>query len=179
MSMFRRSLLTLSAALAVGPAWAHGDAHDRPAAPAAAGMEMHPHEHGHIHAAGVHGMGFGEPGDPKRVSRTIEVLMDDAMRFDPAEIAVRAGETVRLSVRNPGKLAHELVIGPIAELQAHAEMMRRMPQMAHSEPNMTSLEAGQHGDIVWRFETPGAVDFACLIPGHLEAGMRGRIVVTE
>ncbi len=119
----------------------------------------------------------GKPGDPAKVDRTIEVTMDDTMRFTPDNISVKAGETVRFFVRNAGKIPHEMVIGSLDELKAHADMMRKMPGMQHAEPNMITLKAGQRGGIVWQFEKPGTVDFSCLIPGHMEAGMTGRFVV--
>jgi uncharacterized cupredoxin-like copper-binding protein len=125
----------------------------------------------------MHDTGAGRPGDPAKVSRTIEVTMDDNMRFTPDRIQVKAGETVRFFVRNAGKLQHEMVIGTMAELKAHAAMMRAQPGMKHAEPNMTSVGPGKLGGIVWQFDKAGTVDFACLVPGHLEAGMAGKIKV--
>lgn len=142
---------------------------------------MHGHSMGADHAmTGPHPETMpqiGKPGDPAKVSRTIEVTMDDSMRFVPDRIQVKAGETVRFFVRNTGKLQHEFVIGTMAQLQEHAAMMRANPGMKHDEPNMTSVPAGKLGGLVWQFDEPGTVDFACLVPGHLEAGMVGQIVV--
>jgi len=125
----------------------------------------------------MHDARAGRPGDPAKVSRTIEVTMDDNMRFTPDRIQVKAGETVRFFVRNTGKLQHEFVLGSMAELKEHAAMMRAMPDMKHAEPNMVTLGAGKLGGLVWQFDQAGMVDFACLVPGHLEAGMAGRIEV--
>jgi uncharacterized cupredoxin-like copper-binding protein len=119
----------------------------------------------------------GKPGDPGKASRTIEVTMDDSMRYTPEKISVKAGETIRFFVRNTGKIQHEMVIGSMDELKEHAEMMRKMPGMQHDEPNMITLKAGQRGGIVWHFDKPGKVDFACLVPGHMEAGMVGKVMV--
>jgi uncharacterized cupredoxin-like copper-binding protein len=103
--------------------------------------------------------------------------MDDSMRYTPDKISVKAGETIRFLVRNSGKIQHEMVIGSMDELKEHAEMMRKMPGMEHDEPNMVTLKRGQRGDIVWQFDKQGSVDFACLIPGHIEAGMVGKVLV--
>lgn len=119
----------------------------------------------------------GKPGDPAKVSRTIEVTMDDNMRFTPSLISVKTGETVRFFIKNTGKLPHEMVIGTLDELKEHAEMMRKMPGMKHAGPNMITLAAGQRGGLVWQFDKPGTVDFACLVPGHMEAGMVGKVEV--
>jgi uncharacterized cupredoxin-like copper-binding protein len=105
--------------------------------------------------------------------------MNDSMRFVPDAITVKAGETIRFFIRNNGKLPHELVIGSIAELKEHAEMMRKMPGMEHDEPNMITLKPGQRGGLVWKFDQPGSVDFACLVPGHMEAGMVGKVLVSK
>lgn len=140
-----------------------------------AGGHGHANGHGHERAASAVGM----PGDPAKVSRSVAVRMDDAMRFSPTELRVEAGETLRLKVHNAGKVEHELVIGSMTELQEHAALMRRFPGMEHDEPNMLRLAPGASGEIVWKFDTAGKVDFACLIPGHMEAGMVGKVVVRK
>ena len=117
----------------------------------------------------------GQPGDPDEVNQTIEVSMDDNMRFTPDQINVRAGDTVRFFVKNNGKLAHEMVIGTGEELKEHSETMREMPGMQHAEPNMIRLNPGQRGSLIWQFDKSGKVDFACLVPGHYEAGMFGSV----
>ncbi len=134
---------------------------------------------GHAHGSeeGGHKAPAGRPGDPDRVDRTVEVVMEDSMRFIPGDLTFRSGETVRFVVRNHGKIRHEMVIGSVEELREHAEMMRRSPGMKHSDPNMVSLAPGEESELVWTFENPGSFDFACLVPGHLEAGMKGKIDV--
>lgn len=137
-------------------------------------------------AAGEHSGGHGgpevavgQPGQLDDVDRRIEMRMDDRMRFEPSAIDVKAGETVRFRVTNAGEQPHEMVIGSIEDLKAHAEEMRQHPGMAHDEPNMIQLDAGESGDLIWKFTHAGQIDFACLLPGHLEAGMKGRIDVAQ
>lgn len=125
----------------------------------------------------LHGGMAGSPGNSARVDRTVDIDMHDSMRFTPAELRIKTGETIRFFVRNEGRLVHEMVIGPSDRLAQHAEMMRKMPAMAHTAPNMIRLKAGQRGGLVWRFDQPGEFEYACLLPGHREAGMKGRIVV--
>lgn len=134
------------------------------------------HNDGH----GGHGestSSVGKAGDPAKVSRTIEIGMDDTMRFNPAKVTVKAGETIRFFVKNNGRIEHEMVIGSPQELKAHADMMRKSPGMKHAEPNTITLAPGQRGGLVWLFDKAGTVDFACLVPGHLEAGMVGQVRV--
>lgn len=123
-------------------------------------------------------MPFGIAADPRDATRTVRINMSDAMRFTPAEIRVREGEVVRLVPANKGKLLHEMVLGTMDNLQAHAEMMRKNPGMEHDEPHMTHVAPGKRGEIGWRFNKAGTFYFGCLIPGHFEAGMSGKITVT-
>jgi uncharacterized cupredoxin-like copper-binding protein len=119
----------------------------------------------------------GKPGDPAQVSRTIDITMDDTMRYTPSEINVKTGETIRFFIKNQGKMSHEMVIGSMDELKEHAEKMRKMPNMKHAEANMITLAPGQRGGLIWQFDKAGEVDFACLVPGHMEAGMSGKVDV--
>jgi uncharacterized cupredoxin-like copper-binding protein len=151
----------VSAFAAASPAWSHGDAHAK-TKPEAVAREQKP---------------WGIAGDAKG-ARTIEIRMTDDMRFRPDRIEVKEGETIRFVVRNGGKVLHEMVIGTQKELEAHAALMKKFPGMEHDEPYMTHVDSGRKGDIVWNFNRPGTFQFACLIPGHFEAGMTGTIVVT-
>lgn len=120
---------------------------------------------------------FGRPADPSRAKRTIAVGMSDAMRFTPDEIRVRRGETVRFVIRNRGRMLHEMVLGTALELKQHAELMRRFPDMEHDEPHMAHVPPGRTVVMGWQFTQPGTYLYGCLIPGHFEAGMVGRIIV--
>ena len=127
-----------------------------------------------------HAAAMGEPGDPKaRNMRTIEVAMTDQMRFKPAQINIVKGQTVRFVVKNTGELKHEFVLGTGDELTKHAAEMEKFPEMEHDDPNAVSVEPGKTGTLVWKFTKAGEWDigFGCLIPGHFDAGMKGRIVV--
>jgi uncharacterized cupredoxin-like copper-binding protein len=120
---------------------------------------------------------FGIEGDPSRIARTIEIRMTDEMRFEPSVITVKQGETIRFVHRNTGKVVHEMVIGTRVDLEEHAALMRKFPEMEHDEPYMAHVGPGKRGQIVWQFNRAGEFEFACLIPGHFEAGMRGSIKV--
>ncbi len=120
---------------------------------------------------------FGREGDPQKVTRTIRVTMSDRMRFSPSTLVIKPGETIRLVVNNRGKMLHEMVIGTREELQKHAELMRKFPGMEHDAAHMAHVKPGKSGDIVWQFDKAGEYSFACLIAGHFEAGMTGKVVV--
>lgn len=121
---------------------------------------------------------WGIAGTPAQVTRTVTIDMTDAMRFTPDALTVQEGETVRFIVRNRGRMLHEMVIGTPAELAKHAAMMAKFPNMEHDAPYMVHVDPGKTGEIVWNFNRAGRFEFACLIAGHYEAGMRGTLTVT-
>lgn len=129
------------------------------------------------HASEGHASVLGQPGNPAKVTRTVDIVMSDAMRYTSASIKVKRGETIRFRVKNTGRIKHEMVLGSLAELKEHAKTMTRFPEMEHDDPNAISVEPGKTGELVWRFTRAGKFDFACLVPGHFEAGMQGKIAV--
>jgi uncharacterized cupredoxin-like copper-binding protein len=156
-----KSLLALGIALAGTAALAHGDqAHSKKANPVRKEQKE-----------------WGIAGDAKAATRTIEITMSDEMRFTPNLLEVREGETIRLVHRNRGQIMHEFVLGTKKELEEHAALMLKFPNMEHDEPYMAHVGAGKTGEIVWNFNRAGEFDFACLIPGHYQAGMVGKVKV--
>ena len=119
----------------------------------------------------------GIAGDAKAVKRTVEFVMSDNMRFTPDRLELRQGETVRIVVRNTGQVLHEFVLGTKSELDEHAALMLKFPGMEHDEPYMAHVPPGKTGEIIWTFNRAGEFDFACLIAGHYQAGMVGKIRV--
>lgn len=120
---------------------------------------------------------WGIAGDAKQANRTVVVTMTDDMRFKPDRLEIKQGETVRFVVKNAGKMMHEMVIGTRKELDEHAVLMIKFPNMEHDESYMAHVDAGKQADIIWHFNRPGEFEFACLIAGHYQAGMRGKITV--
>lgn len=164
MRRFLPLLFAFAAMLTAGSVAAHSDSHaKKPTTPSAAGVEE---------------KSFGKPGDAKKTVRTISVDMSDRMRFTPATLTVKQGETVKFIIRNSGKTMHEFVLGTMAELKAHSEMMKQHPGMEHDEPYMAHVAPGKTAAMVWQFTKSGEFHFGCLLPGHLEAGMIGNINVT-
>ena len=131
------------------------------------------HDHSHAHESSV--------GEPIGVmpDRIVEVSMRDSMRFvfEPKLEALTEGEVVAFVIRNDGRIPHEFSIGNAEEQAAHAEMMRKMPNMKHADPNAVTLDPGEIGVIKWRFLGDDTVVFACNIPGHFEAGMLHRVAI--
>lgn len=130
----------------------------------------HAHAHGDTKS-------FGQPGQASKINRSLKIDMTDAMRFTPSSITVKRGETIKFVITNSGKLKHEFVLGTDAELKEHAELMKKFPEMEHAEPNMLTLAPGAKGEVIWQFTSSGKVSFACLQPGHFDAGMKGAVKV--
>ena len=154
-------------------------------------------------AAGTHGGGDGHgaasgaPGDASDVSRTITVEMYDNY-YEPESITVSPGETVRFMVENKGNLVHEFNIGTPDAHEGHQEEMKMMVEhgviqggklnhdmmemdmghgqtMKHNAPNSVLLEPGQSQEVIWKFSENTAIEFACNVPGHYQAGMYGDV----
>ena len=120
---------------------------------------------------------WGIAGDDKAVKRTVTFTMTDNMRFTPDKLEVKQGETVKLVIKNSGKVMHEFVLGTKKDLDEHAALMVKFPTMEHDEPYMAHVGPGKTGQIVWNFNKAGTFDFACLIAGHYAAGMVGKVTV--
>ncbi len=122
----------------------------------------------------------GVPGNPKRPTRVVEVVMlddDGKMEFVPNRINVKKGEQIRFIIRNKGALKHEFMLASVTDNNKHAELMKKYPDMEHDDPNAKTVDPGKTAEILWRFTKDGTFEYACLIPGHREAGMRGTVSV--
>ena len=120
---------------------------------------------------------FGRAFEPKEAKRTVRIDMGDAMRYSPSEIEVRKNDTVRFVVKNSGRQMHEMVLGTMAELKKHAELMRKHASMEHDDAWMVHVAPGKTAELGWQFTKPGTYYYGCLIPGHFEAGMIGKVIV--
>lgn len=131
------------------------------------------------HAGGHDDAAIGEPGVATEATRTVAVDMTDTMRFSPASFTAKQGETIRFVVKNSGQIKHEFVLGSAKDLKEHYAAMKKNPEMEHADENMVTVAPGQTGEVVWKFTKTGKVDFACLQPGHYDAGMKGRVMVSK
>lgn len=123
---------------------------------------------------------WGEPAEASEADRVVDISMLDELRFDPATIEVAVGEAVTFRVTNDGQLAHDFTLGD-EETQAdhEAEMAEGgMSGMGHDEPNVLSLEAGESGELTWRFTAPASILYGCHEAGHYDAGMVGTLTIS-
>jgi uncharacterized cupredoxin-like copper-binding protein len=141
------------------------------------GSEGHGHGSAKIDYSSVEEHEFGKASDPRHADKTVTIDMSDTLRFDPEEVHVKPGETVRFVVRNKGKLMHEMVLGTSGSLDQHAQMMMKFPGMEHDEPHMAHVAPGGEHMMGWKFTKAGEYHFGCLVPGHFQAGMKGKVIV--
>lgn len=157
------SALLAALILAAAPAaWAHGEAKH----PATAKKTLSTEE-----------KAFGREGDPKKATRTINIDMSDSMRFSPDSLTIKQGETIKFVIRNSGKTLHEFVLGTMSGLKEHSALMQKFPGMEHAEPYMAHVAPGKTETVAWQFTKAGNFNFGCLLPGHFEAGMVGKVIV--
>lgn len=122
----------------------------------------------------------GVPGNPKKPAHTVTVTMSDSdgtMKFTPSHLDVKKGEQVHFIIQNKGTFKHEFTLASVRDNNKHAKLMMKYPDMEHDDPNAKSVDPGKSAEILWRFSKAGTFEFACLIPGHREAGMRGAVTV--
>jgi uncharacterized cupredoxin-like copper-binding protein len=205
--------LAAAAVLAASPAWAGAG---QPGHGHGAAMGQGPVTQNQGHMMGGHGMGaqgagghhgaavdIGGPGKAADVSRTIDIVMQDNY-YEPEEISVTAGETVRFKIVNKGSFLHEFGLGTAAMHAAHQKEMvvmmehgmieadrinhermkmdhgPSMAPMAHghgAESGSVLVEPGKSAELIWTFPKDATLEFACNIPGHYESGMMGPIKI--
>jgi uncharacterized cupredoxin-like copper-binding protein len=163
----RAAVLALLASYA--PAWAN---------PSAAHTEHQPQHHQAAHGSAAKlQKDWGIAGKANASTRTVQVEIDQALRFMPNSVVVKRGETLRFVVKNSSVVNHEFVLGTKEENQQHAEHMLKNPGMVHTEQHQASIAADKTSEVVWTFNRAGNFEFACMVPGHYQLGMVGKIQV--
>ena len=140
---------------------------------------------------------IGEPGQLNEVDRTIEIKMFDNY-YEPNQIDIKKGETIKFVVKNLGELVHEFNIANTMMHKKHQPEMEKMVEneilladsidkvkmkkmakmdkaMGHSHSNSVLLEPREKGNIVWKFENAINIEIACNVPGHYQVGMIAKV----
>ena len=111
-------------------------------------------------------------------SQTIEVKLTDALRMEPAEMTVKAGQPVTFKVTNTGATDHEFYLGHEAA-QAQQEKMMQSGEMVHGTREGISLKPGETKELTYTFDEAGQTLAGCHFAGHYAGGMKAAITVTE
>jgi len=151
---------------------------------------------------------YGREALESEAHRVIEVRAGDDLRFAPAEITVRAGETVTFHIVNTGRQEHEFTVGDPDAQELHEYQMASMNMagMDHGamarlgkqhERYMQSLDRriseldrraaanasvhippGETRNITWAFTGALAPVYGCHMRGHWAGGMKGSLLVS-
>ena len=142
---------------------------------------------------------IGEKGDPSEIDRVIKIKMYDNY-FEPNEINIKKGETIKFIVFNYGELVHEfniatkemhikhqpemikmvenqILLGGKIDKKKMKEMAKKDHSMAHSHSNSVLLEPNQSAELIWKFSSDKNLEAACNVPGHYEVGMVANIKI--
>ena len=140
---------------------------------------------------------IGEKGKLSEVNRVIEIKMYDNF-YEPSEIKIKKGETIKFKVYNFGEFVHEfniatkkmhlkhqpemmklveneILLADKIDKKKMKEMAKKDHSMSHSHSNSVLLEPNEDGEIIWKFNTEVKLEAACNIPGHYETGMIAQI----
>ena len=91
-------------------------------------------------------------------AQDVTVTVGNTMSFDPASITVLAGQPVQLTLRNNGLMPHDFTLN-----------------YGVAQPVKVTATGAQSASGTFTIEKPGTYSFACSMPGHAAAGMRGTI----
>jgi len=112
-------------------------------------------------------------GSSSKASTKIDVTMTD-FQFQPTTFTVPAGQEISLNVTNSGAVVHSFVVmkeGQTAGTEYNAE----------DQPNVYwDVEVQPGGSAETSFtapDAPGEYEIICHIPGHVQAGMVGKLNV--
>lgn len=119
---------------------------------------------------------FGHTGKPSKVTRTIKINAID-LKFVPADLTVKVGETIRFEVANTGKLEHEFLLADPGEQVEHEKEVQAMPGMKMAHRNGVVVAPGKAAALIWTFTKAGKLEYGCHVPGHFAAGMVGQLTV--
>ncbi len=129
------------------------------------------------------------PGiDSVKVTDHIQIDGMDDMKYDKTLFKVKAGQDVKLTLKNIGKLPKEamshnvVILAPGTDIQAfgeaavaakpdHIPAAMKTDVIAHTK----LLGPGESDEITFKLPDAGVYDFICSFPGHFGT-MKGKIV---
>jgi uncharacterized cupredoxin-like copper-binding protein len=109
----------------------------------------------------------------------IAVALTDALRMDPAEMTVKAGQPVTFVVTNTGAIQHEFFVGDEAAQGEHEQEMMSAGGMTMDEPDGIVLKPGETKELTHLFSQAGTYMAGCHENGHYAGGMKASVTVTE
>ncbi len=110
------------------------------------------------------------------------VLEATDFAYSSPAITVPAGQPIKLTLKNTGKVEHDFVVEKINVTDVEAS---DSGPAAHHQMNQTEYDlhffakSGETAVLQFTALEPGTYEIFCSIEGHKEAGMIGELVVVE
>ncbi len=153
--------------------------------------ESHGHDNGvllHEENASNHdvesmheGVHEAEEGDLLEI--TLNAVEGRPWHFEPSILEFAVGQRMKLTLVNGGRVEHDVEIAGVPaediEVLGGTENHERLGGEHHSDGVVAAhAEPGTTTTVLFTPTQTGEYEFECTIPGHREAGMVGKVIVT-
>ena len=120
----------------------------------------------------------GGDDDSDGSAQEVRLTMSDQLRFEPAEVRVKAGEPVLLALDNSKASAlHDFTIDEMPVMDVD-DGMGAEHEMGESMAALhMAMDPGKKGEMRFTPMEPGEYEFYCSVTGHAEGGMKGKLIV--
>jgi uncharacterized cupredoxin-like copper-binding protein len=104
------------------------------------------------------------------------------MKFEPAEIHAARGKALHVALENKGTVLHDWNVAGLTAREApspHAHHSKHGHETGNTSPAgiHAMAEPGSTASLQFEPTEAGVYEFYCSVPGHREAGMKGRLIV--
>jgi azurin len=124
--------------------------------------------------------------------RTIEITVNDQMKYDVATINAKPGETIKIKLKAAGSMpknimAHNFVVlKKTADVNAFVTKANTSNTTGYMPPDLKTqviaasglIGNGETTEITFKAPAAaGSYPYLCTFPGHYAAGMKGTLVI--
>ncbi len=133
----------------------------------------------HADAAEDHHATEDHAMDAAVVDREVLIFMDE-YEFDPPDLELRRGDTVRFTIINAGDLTHEFRFTTEHAAEEHLAGSSDGHHAADNGDLMALIDPGAAATLTVTFDGDTALDLvACFLDNHLESGMSAPLTITS
>lgn len=129
-------------------------------------------------AVGGAGACGDDDDDTGASAQEVRVVMSDTLRFEPAEVRVKAGQPVVVVLDNSkGSALHDFTIDDIPVTGVHGEDGAEHGMGGDEAAVHMALAPGKKDEMRFVATEAGEYEYYCTVPGHAEGGMKGTLIV--